>query len=107
MKSCLVPFRTFVSHLLPVLALSLAGSAMAQAGPPAWVAGLTHMEGSVAFAPAGATEWSDATARRPVARGDRLWTDKGGRAEVQLGSTALHMDGETFLEVIALGRNSL
>jgi len=107
MKSCLVVFRTFVSHLLPVLALSLAGSAMAQSGPPARLAGLTHMEGSVAFAPAGATEWSDASAKRPVVRGDRLWTDKGGRAEVQLGSGALHMDSETFVEIIALDRNSL
>ena len=108
MKSCLVPLRAFLSQLMPVLALGLAGaSAMAQSGPPVRVAGLTHMEGSVAFAPAGATEWSDATARRPVARGDRLWTDKAGRAEVQLGSIALHMDSETFVEVIALDRNSM
>jgi hypothetical protein len=104
MKSCLVPFQEFLSRLLPVLALSLAGAAaMAQSSP----AGLTHIEGSVAFAPAGATEWSDATPRRPVARGDRLWTDKGGRAEVQLASVTLHMDSEAFVEVVALGRNSL
>ena len=72
---------------------------MAQSGP----AGLTHIEGSVAFAPAGATEWSDARPRRPVTRGDRLWTDKGGRAEVQLASATLHMDSEAFVEVVALG----
>jgi hypothetical protein len=103
MKSCLVPFQYFLSRLLPVLALSFAGAtAMAQSG-----AGLTHIEGSVAFAPAGATEWSDARPRRPVTRGDRLWTDKGGRAEVQLGSATLHMDSEAFVEVVALGRNSL
>jgi hypothetical protein len=102
MKSCLAPFQVFLSRLAPVLALSLAGTAaMAQSG------GLTHMEGSVAFAPAGATEWSDARPRRPVTRGDRLWTDKGGRAEVQLASATLHMDSETFVEVVALGRNSL
>jgi hypothetical protein len=108
MNSCVVPLRTCLSRLLPVLVLGLAGAAaMAQSGPPPRVAGLTHIEGSVAFAPAGATEWSDAPARRPVVRGDRLWTDKGGRAEVQLGSAALHMDSETFVEVIALERNSL
>jgi hypothetical protein len=104
MKSCLVPFRDFLSRLLPALALSFAGAAaMAQTG----LAGLTHIEGSVAFAPAGATEWSDALPRRPVTRGDRLWTDKGGRAEVQLASATLHMDSEAFVEVVALGRNSL
>jgi hypothetical protein len=103
MKSCLVPLQEFLSRLLPVLALSLAGAAaMAQSGP----ASLTHIEGSVAFAPAGATEWSDASPRRPVTRGDRLWTDKGGRAEVQLASATLHMDSEAFVEVVALGRNS-
>lgn len=107
MNSCLDPFRTFLSRLLPVLALGLAAAAaLAQSAPPAR-AGLTHIEGSVAFAPAGATEWSDVPARRAIARGDRLWTDKGGRAEVQLGSTAFHMDSETFFEIIALDRNSL
>ena len=104
MKSCLVPFQYFLSRLLPVLALSFAGAtAMAQSGP----AGLTHIEGSVAFAPAGATEWSDASPRRPVTRGDRLWTDKGGRAEMQVASATLHMDSEAFVEVVALNRNSL
>jgi len=104
MKSRPVPFQAFLSRVMPVLALSLAGAAaMAQSGP----AGLTHMEGSVAFAPAGATEWSDARPRRPVTRGDRLWTDKGGRAEVQLASATLHMDSRSFVEVTALDRNSL
>ncbi|NPC58865.1 FecR domain-containing protein [Caenimonas soli] len=108
MKSCLVPFRGFLSRLLPVMALGLAGAAViAQPAPPARLAGLTHIEGSVAFAPAGATEWSDASARRPLARGDRLWTDKGGRAEVQMGPAALHLDSETFVEVVALERNVL
>lgn len=107
MNSCLAPFRHFLCRLVPVLALGLAGgAALAQAGPPAR-AGLTHIEGSVAFAPAGATEWSDAPGKRAIARGDRLWTDKGGRAEVQLGSAALHMDSETFVEVLAMERNSL
>lgn len=108
MKFCLVPLRAFLWRAVPVLALGLAGAgAMAQSSPPGRTAGLTHMEGSVAFAPAGATEWSDAQSKRPVTRGDRLWTDKGGRAEVQLGSAALHMDSETFVEVISLERNVL
>lgn len=108
MKSCLAPIRTFLSRLAPALVVSLAaGSASAQSPAPARVAALTHIEGSVAFAPAGATEWSDVMAKRPVTRGDRLWTDKGARAEVQVGSAALHMDSETFVEVIALDRNLL
>jgi hypothetical protein len=88
---------------MPVLALVFAAvSANAQADPPARVAALSHIEGSVAFAPAGETEWSDAGVNRPITRGDRLWTDPGGRAEVHLGSAALHLASQTFVEVMAL-----
>lgn len=107
MKSCLVPFRALLSCLLPVLALGLAGAAMAQAGPPARAAGLSHIEGSVVYAPAGTTEWTDLPRNRALRRGDRLWTDKRSRAEVQLGSAALHMDSETFIEVTALDQRVL
>lgn len=93
-------------RLLPwlvLLALACAGrSALAQADPPARVATFSFMEGSVAFAPAGETDWSDAVLNRPITRGDRVWTDPGGRAEVHLGSAALHLDSQTFVEVSAL-----
>jgi hypothetical protein len=39
---------------------------------------------------------------RPITRGDRLWTDEGARAEVSFGSSVLHMDGRTFVEVVAI-----
>jgi hypothetical protein len=70
--------------------------------PPARVGALTAIEGSVVFAPPGETEWSDATLNRPLTRGDRLWTDEGGRAEVHFGSSVLHMDSGTFVEIIAV-----
>jgi hypothetical protein len=96
-------FRVCLSRLLPLLLLVFAGSgAMAQADPPARVASLSHMEGSVVLAPAGDTEWTDAVLNRPLTRGDRLWTDRGSRAEVHLGSAAVHVDGETFLDFTAL-----
>ena len=31
----------------------------------------------VVYAPAGETEWTDAVVNRPIAQGDRLWTDRG------------------------------
>lgn len=86
-----------------MLAAGLAGAAgfaHASAGP---VAGMTYREGSVVVAPAGATAWGPAAPDRPVAAGDRLWTDPGGRAEVHLGGAVLHMDSEAFLEVADLG----
>lgn len=94
--------RLFLT-LVPLLALAFAGiSASAQTDPPARAAALSHIEGSVAFAPAGETEWSDAMLNRPMTRGDRVWTDPGGRAEVHLGSAALHLTSRTFVEVMAL-----
>ena len=93
----------FLARWVPVLGLAFAAiGASAQADPPARVAALSHTEGSVAFAPAGATEWDDAIRNRPITRGDRLWTDPGARAEVHLGSAALHLASQTFVEVMAL-----
>jgi hypothetical protein len=95
--------RSFLTRVLALLVLALAGAgAIAQTDPPARVASLSHIEGSVVLAPAGDTEWTDAVLNRPITRDDRLWTDPGGRAEVHLGSAVLHMDGETFLGIAAL-----
>jgi hypothetical protein len=93
---------------LALLALACAGSsALAQADPPARVGTLSYMEGSVAFAPVGGTEWSDAEPNRPITRGDRIWTDPGGRTEMHLGSAALHLDSQTFVAISALDSDVL
>jgi len=93
-------FRFFVSRALPLLVLLFSGAlAMAQADPPARVANLSRVEGSVVFAPAGETEWANAELNRPITRGDRVWTDPGARAELHLGSSALHLDSQTFVDV--------
>jgi hypothetical protein len=72
-----------------------------QAAPPR-VAMVTVAEGSVVFAPAGQTEWSDLPRGRPLTRGDRLWTDEGARAELHFGTSVVHMDSRTFVEVVAI-----
>ena len=85
---------------LAVLAMAFsaaASSAQQELDPPARVASLSQIEGSVAFAPAGETDWADAVPNRPITRGDRLWTDRGSRAELHLGSAMVHLDGQTFL----------
>ena len=103
MKSPSRSIQRLLMRCLPLLALAVAAlNANAQADPPARVAALSHAEGSVAFAPVGETEWSDASLNRPITRGDRVWTDPGGRAEVHLGSAALHLASQTFVEVVAL-----
>jgi hypothetical protein len=83
--------------------LWLAATAMAQeADPPARVAALTHQQGSVVFAPDGEQEWVELPLNRPLTRGDRVWTDKDGRAELQLGTATLHLDGEAHIAFFEL-----
>ncbi|HSH90839.1 MAG TPA: DUF6600 domain-containing protein [Ramlibacter sp.] len=97
------PIRSIATRFTAFMALAFASTfALAEADPPARVAALSHMEGSVVFAPAGETEWADAALNRPVTVGDRLWTDKGARAEMHLGSAALQLDSQTFVEVVNL-----
>ncbi|MGZ5786484.1 MAG: DUF6600 domain-containing protein [Ramlibacter sp.] len=93
-------FRFLFSRVAPLLVLLFSGAfAMAQADPPARVANLSRIEGSVVFAPAGETDWADAELNRPITRGDRVWTDPGARAELHLGSSALHLDSQSFVDV--------
>src|SRR5690606_14552211 len=56
---------------------------------------LQHAEGTVAQAPQGESEWRDVQPRRLRKRGDRLWIDRGSRAELQAGGHALRLDGAT------------
>ncbi|QJW83538.1 hypothetical protein HK414_03405 [Ramlibacter terrae] len=58
---------------------------------------LNHVEGSVAHAPQGDREWHDVAPKRVLKRGDRLWTDRGSRAEVQAGGHALRINDQTQL----------
>lgn len=70
--------------------------------PPGRVATLNYMEGSVSFQPSGESDWVTAVLNRPLVTGDNLWTDEDSRAEVHIGSTALHLGpttGITLLEV--------
>ena len=70
--------------------------------PPARVARLSFLYGSVSFQPAGENDWVTAVPNRPLTTGDSLWVDAGGRAEMHVGSTAIRVGqstGVTLLEV--------
>ncbi|HVE52944.1 MAG TPA: DUF6600 domain-containing protein, partial [Ramlibacter sp.] len=81
-----------------------AASAFAQdeADPPARVAHMAVREGSVVFAPHGEEEWVALPQNRPLTTGDRVWTDRGARAELQLGSATVHIGNESHLGFSAL-----
>jgi len=67
---------------------------------------LNHAEGTVAWSPQGDTEWHDVQPRRVLKRGDRLWTDRGSRAEVQAGGHALRLDSQTQLVLENVSENA-
>ena len=54
--------------------------------PPARVARLSHVDGSVSFEPGGTDEWVTAVVNRPMTTGDKLWADHDSRAELHIGS---------------------
>lgn len=93
---------------LPWLAaVFLAGSgpaalAQAEPDPPTRVGTVTHRQGGVVFAPEGEEAWQDLPANRPLTVGDRLWTDRDGRAELHLGSAVVQLDAEGHLGLSAL-----
>jgi hypothetical protein len=70
--------------------------------PPGRAARLGHMEGSVSFQPAGESEWVQAVPNRPMTTGDKLWADRDSRAEVELGSTSIHLSSNTGFSFINL-----
>ncbi|HYE40049.1 MAG TPA: DUF6600 domain-containing protein, partial [Ramlibacter sp.] len=96
--------RTFwrsLPWMAALLLLALASPAFAQEedDPPARAAHMSAREGSVVFAPQGEEEWIDLPQNRPLTAGDRIWSDRGARAELQLGTATLHVDSESHLGV--------
>src|SRR5215471_19858263 len=89
--------------ILPArLPLSRAQDQYDQYDPPSRVARLGYMQGSVSFQPAGESEWVEAVMNRPLTTGDRLWTDRDGRAEVELGAASIHLAPNTGFSFLNL-----
>ncbi|HTU42646.1 MAG TPA: DUF6600 domain-containing protein [Candidatus Aquilonibacter sp.] len=70
--------------------------------PPTRVARLGYMQGSVSFQPAGEDEWVGAVWNRPLTTGDRLWSDAGSRAALQLGSASIRLSEHTGISFLNL-----
>ncbi len=86
-----------------MFALSLIPLAVAQdPDPPSRAARLSYINGSVSFQPGGVDDWVPATPNRPMTTGDRLWSDDGSRAEMNLGSAEFRLGSRsnfTFLNL--------
>src|SRR5665647_680473 len=82
--------------------VALVWAALACADPSGRVARLAYTSGAVSFSPAGEDVWVQATRNRPLITGDHLWADVDARAELQIGSAAIHLDGSTSATLLNL-----
>ena len=90
------------------VSVSLGASAQpAPADPPGRVARLSDLNGQVWLYSPDSAEWVSADRNRPLTSGDRLATDPGARAELQVGSTTLRLDASTELEVVQLDDDNI
>jgi hypothetical protein len=71
--------------------------------PPGRAARLSHVEGSVSLEPAGMQEWTAAALNLPLTTGDRVWTDRNSRAELDLGAAVIRMGSTTGFAFLGLG----
>ena len=86
-------------------ALALAGAARAQGAevdPPGRVARISELSGQVWVYSPDSGDWVSATRNQPLTTGDRLATEGGARAEMQIGSTSVRLDAASELSVVQL-----
>ncbi len=90
--------------LLPFLLAGLFASIVNadEGDPPGRVARLSLAQGKVSFQPSGETDWSEASVNRPVTTGDRLYTDQGARAELEVGPFAVRLSQGTDVTLASL-----
>ena len=70
--------------------------------PPSRVARVNYTEGPVSFQAGGENDWYSASHNRPLTIGDSVWTDRGGRAELHIGSTAIRLGPDSSLSFLDL-----
>ena len=95
--------RFFARGLLALLATCASAGVWAEDDPPGRVGRLAEVSGGEAwlYTPDGG-EWIRAERNRPLTTGDRLSTDAAARAEIQIGSTTVRLDGGSELEVLQI-----
>lgn len=90
------------SFLWPARSWAQDDSGTQENDPPARVARMNFIQGSVSFQPGGEGDWVDAVPNRPLTTGDNLWADKDSRAELHVGSTSIRLSSETSLTFLEL-----
>jgi hypothetical protein len=80
----------FLAVFLPLAVLAPRAAPAQEDDPPSRVARLGYVEGAVSFQPGGTEDWVAAPLNRPMTTGDKFWSDRDGRAELQLDGSVLN-----------------
>src|SRR6266436_4596093 len=89
---------------IALVLFSIAATAIPAAAQdiPGRVGRLAHVEGSVATYHDADIGWEQAYVNAPITSENSVWTEPGARAELQLGGTAVRLDGATQLDISRL-----
>ena len=96
------PIRSRLARWFAALGLALLVMPSLAADPPSRIGRLAEVAGQVWIYDDTAGEWIAAMRNRPITSGDRLSTERGARAEVQVGSVVWRLDANTEIEVLQL-----
>ena len=88
--------------LLGGILFAFSSPLLADDDPPGRVARLNYIQGFISFQPGGETDWVQANPNRPLTTGDNLWTDRGARGELHIGSSSVRIAGETGITFLNL-----
>jgi hypothetical protein len=76
-----------------------------QNDPPSRAARISEIQGSVSLQPGGQGDWGSAVRNRPVTIGDKIWSDKDSRVELEAGQATIHLGSMTALSFLNLDGN--
>ncbi|HEY2780492.1 MAG TPA: DUF6600 domain-containing protein [Steroidobacteraceae bacterium] len=94
-----------MSASLALTAFAISASAD-ENDPSTRIARLSYVEGSVSFQPGGSDQWVDPPLNRPLTTGDQLWSDKNGRAELELDGSLLRLSASTAVSLLNISDNA-
>jgi hypothetical protein len=90
---------------LLVLFVGVSSARADEGDPPSRAARISYLEGTVSFQPGGEGDWGTAAKNRPVTVGDKIWSDKDSRAEIEAGQATIHLGSMTALSFLNLDGN--
>lgn len=75
--------------------------------PPDQAGRVSALSGTVSIQPSGTDNWGQAYPNLPIGPGDRIYTDRDGQAEIQIGQTYLRLGPNADITLIGATQDSI